>query len=97
MTQIWPGFGDAPVPTVVSIICKPEGVVMVFPAVCADAPGGVARRKAPAMAMAMAIGRFGNRKRRIFKASFTTEGEVVCAEGCSISERAAVLARIGPA
>ena len=39
MTQIWPGFGDAPVPTVVSMICKPEAVVMVFPAVWADCAG----------------------------------------------------------
>src|ERR1700675_4399096 len=40
MTQVWPGFGDAPVPGVVSMICKPEGVVMVFPAVCAAAVVG---------------------------------------------------------
>jgi hypothetical protein len=32
MTQVWPGFGAAPVPTVVSMICKPDGVVMGFPA-----------------------------------------------------------------
>src|ERR1700682_741733 len=37
MTQIWPGFGDAPVPTVLSMICKPDAVVMGFPAVWADA------------------------------------------------------------
>src|SRR4051794_20015047 len=37
MTQIWPGFGAAPVPTVESIICKPDVVVMVFPAVWAAA------------------------------------------------------------
>ena len=40
MTQIWPGFGEAPVPTVVSMICKPEGVVMDFPAVWAAAMVG---------------------------------------------------------
>ena len=37
MTQIWPGFGEAPVPTLLSMICKPEAVVMGFPAVWADA------------------------------------------------------------
>src|SRR3984957_6369282 len=40
MTQVWPGFGEAPVPTVVSIICKPEAVVMVFPGVWANAVAG---------------------------------------------------------
>jgi hypothetical protein len=65
MTQIWPGFGVAPAPTVESIICKPEAVVMVFPAVWAEAPDG-ARRRTPAMTMAMAIGEFRNWKRRIF-------------------------------
>jgi hypothetical protein len=37
MTQVWPGFGEAPVPTLLSMICKPEAVVMGFPAVWADA------------------------------------------------------------
>src|SRR5712671_2451643 len=37
MTQIWPGFGEAPVPTLPSMICKPDGVVMGFPAVWAVA------------------------------------------------------------
>jgi len=41
MTQIWPDFGEAPVPTLLSMICKPEAVVtaevMGFPAVWADA------------------------------------------------------------
>src|ERR1019366_10330637 len=40
MTQIWPGFGVAPDPTVLSIICKPEAVVMGFPAVWAAAMVG---------------------------------------------------------
>src|ERR1700727_995214 len=40
MTQVWPGFGEAPVPTVVSMICRPEAVVMVFPAVWAAAVEG---------------------------------------------------------
>src|SRR6266480_865608 len=44
MTQIWPGFGVAPVPTVLSMICKPDAVVMVFPAVWADAPDGARSR-----------------------------------------------------
>src|SRR5712664_971587 len=97
MTQIWPGLGVAPVPTVESIICKPEAVVMVFPAVWAEAPDGARRRK-PAMAMAMAIGRFRNWKRRIFLASLLTGREVACAgRPCSIAERATVLARVGAA
>src|SRR5437868_7543365 len=37
MTQVWPGFGLAPVPTLLSDICKPEAVVMGFPAVWAVA------------------------------------------------------------
>src|SRR3954463_16818974 len=37
MTQIWPVFGVAPVPTLLSVICKPEAVVMVFPEVWAVA------------------------------------------------------------
>jgi hypothetical protein len=37
MTQVWPGFGEAPVPTVLSMICKPDAVVMAFPALWADA------------------------------------------------------------
>src|SRR5258707_14636277 len=78
MTQIWPGFGVAPVPTVESIICKPEAVGMVFPAVWAEAPDG-ARRRTPAMATAMAIGRFRNWKRRIFLASLLTGREVAFA------------------
>src|SRR3981081_3497776 len=40
MMQIWPGFGEAPVPTVLSMICKPEVVVMDFPAVWAAAGVG---------------------------------------------------------
>jgi hypothetical protein len=50
------------------MICKPEAVVMVFPAVWAEAPDG-ARRRTPAMAMAMTIGKLRNWKRRIFLAS----------------------------
>jgi len=37
MTQVWPDFGEAPAPTLLSMICKPEAVVMGFPAVWADA------------------------------------------------------------
>src|SRR6266850_7535786 len=42
MTQVWPDFGDAPVPTLLSMICNPEAVVMGFPAVWADAIRGTA-------------------------------------------------------
>src|SRR5512132_1649958 len=38
MTQVWPVFGVAPVPSLLSMICKPEAVVIgFFPAVWADA------------------------------------------------------------
>ena len=37
MTQIWPVLGEAPVPTLVSMIFRPDGVVMVVPAVWAAA------------------------------------------------------------
>src|SRR4051794_25459786 len=40
MTQVWPFFGEAPVPTLPSLICKPDGVVMAFPAACAIAVVG---------------------------------------------------------
>src|ERR1700682_5258613 len=80
MTQIWPGLGVAPDPTVLSMICKPEAVVMVFPAVWAEAPDG-ARRRTPAMAMAMAIGKLRSWKRRIFLASLLTGREVACVDG----------------
>jgi hypothetical protein len=61
------GLGVAPVPTVESIICKPEAVVMVFPAVWAAAPDGAAKRMTPtvAIATAKAMGRLRNGKRRI--------------------------------
>jgi len=64
MTQVCPAFGDAPVPTVESMICKPEAVVMGFP-VWADAiveiVGGVA---AAAMA-AKAVWMIARREDRI--------------------------------
>jgi hypothetical protein len=38
MTHVWPDFGEAPVPSLLSMICKPEAVVMgFFPAVWAEA------------------------------------------------------------
>src|SRR5579863_9577813 len=72
MTQIWPGFGEAPVPTLLSMICKPEAVVMVFPAVWANAPDGAAERKAPVTPIATATtsGRLRNRKLRICSCPF---------------------------
>jgi hypothetical protein len=62
MTQICPGFGEAPVPTVVSIICKPEAVVMVFPAVWAAAGVGAQANGMATIVIAIAasIGIFAN-------------------------------------
>src|SRR6202045_3915631 len=92
MTQVWPGFGEAPVPTVVSIICKPDAVVMGFPGVWANAPDGAAKTRAPAIAKASMMGEF--RKRRIFSSFLSNRVKVAVR---SISQRAAVLARIGTA
>src|ERR1700743_605896 len=52
MTQIWPGFGDGPVPTVVSMIRSPEAVVTAFPVPWANALAGAKTNDASAMAMA---------------------------------------------
>src|ERR1700676_3589020 len=67
MTQVWPGFGDAPVPGVVSMICKPEGVVMVFPAVCAAAVVGkhACDTAKTVITIAASIGSLVCRRRRI--------------------------------
>src|SRR4051794_705683 len=65
MTHVWPGFGDAPVPTLLSVICKPEAVVMGFPALWAIAGSNeVLRMTADAVssentATAPAVRRFG--------------------------------------
>src|ERR1700687_214980 len=68
MTQIWPGFGVAPVPTVLSIICKPEAVVMVFPSVWAAAMVGTHANgtATSVIAIAASIGIFPRWRRRIF-------------------------------
>jgi hypothetical protein len=63
MTQIWPDFGEAPVPTLLSIICKPEAVVMGFPAVWADAV--MAMRGELAAAAANAVWMIVRREDRI--------------------------------
>jgi hypothetical protein len=55
MTQVCPAFGEAPVPTVVSMICKPEAVVMGFPAVWADAIVEIAGEVAAAAMAAKAV------------------------------------------
>src|SRR3982074_2084048 len=54
MTHIWPDLGVAPVPTVLSMICKPDAVVMVFPAVWAAAMGGTHIDEAPMTAIVTA-------------------------------------------
>src|SRR5512137_2822909 len=84
MTQIWPGFGDAPVPAVVSIICKPEGVVMVFPAVWAAAMVGTQANGTAAIVIAIAasIGIFADLRRRIGAPSGSRIGSVSSATSC---------------
>src|ERR1700726_102999 len=78
MTQIWPGFGVAPVPTVESIICRPEAVVMVFPAVWAAAMVGTHANDtlATVIAIAVIIEIFARWRRRIF-CTFPVESESV--------------------
>jgi hypothetical protein len=69
MTQVWPGFGVAPVPTLLSDICKPDAVVMVFPAVWAAAGVGenVSGMVKMVIAIAEASENLADRKRRILK------------------------------
>jgi hypothetical protein len=47
-------LGLAPVPTLVSVICKPDAVVMGFPALCAVAVDGAPPAMPIAAAAAMA-------------------------------------------
>src|ERR1700682_2661715 len=54
MTQIWPGWGVAPVPILLSVIFKPDGVVMVFPTDWAVAVPGAPVNKTTANAMTKA-------------------------------------------
>src|SRR5580692_12648991 len=81
MTQIWPGFGEAPVPTLLSIICKPEAVVMVFPAVWAAAvvviDAGMAKT---AIEIAASIGIVACGKRRIL--GYLLYGSDACLAQC---------------
>src|SRR6185437_16436331 len=92
MTQIWPGFGEAPVPTDVSMICKPEAVVMVFP-VWANAPDGAAVRKPIAPMMAAS----SESLRKVRYRMVQCPCEWRRGTGGSIAERATVLARVGAA
>jgi hypothetical protein len=71
MTQVWPGFGDAPVPTLLSMICKPEAVVMGFPAVWADAmPGMTTGVETAAASAANAVCKIERREDRICENTF---------------------------
>src|SRR5260370_23574934 len=54
MTQICPGFGVAPVPTLLWLIFRPDGVVVVAPAAWAIGAVGGMSAKAPASAVATA-------------------------------------------
>ena len=65
MTQIWPDFGEAPVPTLLSMICKPEAVVMGFPAVWADAVVAMRDELAAAATAANAVWMIVRREDRI--------------------------------
>src|SRR6266566_4290091 len=54
MTQICPGFGVAPVPILLSVIFKPDGVVMVVPTAWAVAVLVAPVAKTPANAVTRA-------------------------------------------
>src|ERR1700722_1344586 len=54
MTQVWPVFGVAPVPTLLSVIFSPEGVVIMAPAAWAFAVVGEALAMAAATAVTKA-------------------------------------------
>src|ERR1700730_16974548 len=88
MTQVWPGFGEAPVPTVVSIICKPEAVVMGFPAVWAAAMVGTKANGAATIIIAIAasIGIFACLK-RILGTFRLRIGSVSSATGAALKAR----------
>jgi hypothetical protein len=64
MRQVCPGFGDAPVPTTLSMICKPDAVVMGFP-VWADAIVEIMGEVVAAAAAANAVWRRARREDRI--------------------------------
>jgi hypothetical protein len=62
MTQVWPVCGDAPVPTWVSMICKPDAVVVMgFPALCAVAGVGLSRVMLAPIAVAASIANVSRR------------------------------------
>ena len=65
MTQVWPDVGEAPVPTLLSMICKPEAVVMGFPAVWADAVLTAAGVATAAAMAAKAVRKIVRREKRI--------------------------------
>jgi hypothetical protein len=73
MTQIWPDFGDAPVPTLLSMICKPEAVVMGFPAVWADAIVETTDVETAAAMAASAVWMIVRREDRIWDTSFVKD------------------------
>src|SRR5215212_10162016 len=67
MTQVWPVFGVAPVPSLLSMICKPEAVVMgFFPAVWADASCVAIGVETAAATAARAVRMIVRREDRIF-------------------------------
>src|SRR5438445_13459105 len=80
MTQIWPDFGEAPVPTLLSTICKPEAVVMGFPAVWADAIVETIDVEAAAAAAANAVWMIVRREDLIWRESFSWRQASVAAQ-----------------
>src|ERR1043166_5322124 len=63
MTQVWPFFGVAPVPTWLSVICRPDGAVMGFPAACANAVVGATASTPVAVVARATVSRAARREK----------------------------------
>src|SRR5436305_13877249 len=84
MTQVCPVCGVAPVPTLVSMIWRPDAVVMGFPAVCAAA--GVGRPRM--MALLAAAAAPANVFRRVkFRIVFSLSDGVRGQKGAELDHR----------
>jgi hypothetical protein len=80
MTQVCPVLGVAPVPALLSVICNPEAVVMVFPVVCAEAMVAEAKTQlSPAISANVAAPPARNEARIVF----SLINGVAANDGCS--------------
>src|SRR6478609_3306819 len=89
MTQVCPVLGVAPVPAFVSVILRPDDVVMVAPVIWAVVPVGATAATMPANAIA--IGVVARSKARIL-GSLIDCVVVQAAATCSVRRPAAIAA-----